>query len=68
MSERCQHADTVAAYLLGALPDAERREFEAHLAELRAAAAKTSRACASSPTRCRSPCRRSRRRRSCATA
>jgi anti-sigma factor RsiW len=32
MSERCQHADTVAAFLLGALPDAERRAFEAHLA------------------------------------
>lgn len=31
MSERCHHADTVAAFLLGALPDAERREFEAHL-------------------------------------
>jgi anti-sigma factor RsiW len=31
MSERCQHIDTVAAYLLGALADAERREFEAHL-------------------------------------
>lgn len=32
MSERCQHADTVAAYLLGALADAERHEFETHLA------------------------------------
>jgi anti-sigma-K factor RskA len=32
MSDRCQHADTVAAYLLGALADAERREFETHLA------------------------------------
>ncbi|HEX7291919.1 MAG TPA: zf-HC2 domain-containing protein, partial [Conexibacter sp.] len=32
MSERCQHADTVAAYLLGALADAERRDFERHLA------------------------------------
>jgi anti-sigma factor RsiW len=32
MSERCQHADTVAAFLLGALGDTERREFEAHLA------------------------------------
>jgi anti-sigma factor RsiW len=32
VSERCQHADTAAAYLLGALPDAERREFERHLA------------------------------------
>ena len=31
MSDRCQHADTVAAYLLGALPDAERRAFEAHM-------------------------------------
>ncbi len=31
MSERCHHADTVAAFLLGALSDAERREFEAHL-------------------------------------
>jgi anti-sigma-K factor RskA len=32
MSERCQHADTVAAYLLGALVGAERTQFEAHLA------------------------------------
>ncbi len=32
MSDRCQHTDTVAAYLLGALADAERAEFEAHLA------------------------------------
>ncbi|HET6447553.1 MAG TPA: anti-sigma factor [Conexibacter sp.] len=32
MSERCQHIDTVAAFLLGALADAERHEFEAHLA------------------------------------
>jgi anti-sigma-K factor RskA len=32
MSERCQHADTVAAYLLGALADAERAQFDAHLA------------------------------------
>jgi hypothetical protein len=32
MSERCQHADTVAVFLLGALSDPERREFEAHLA------------------------------------
>jgi anti-sigma factor RsiW len=32
VSERCQHVDTVAAYLLGALADAQRREFEAHLA------------------------------------
>ncbi|MBS1871314.1 MAG: anti-sigma factor [Actinobacteria bacterium] len=31
MSERCTHAETVAAYLLGALTDAERREFEMHL-------------------------------------
>jgi len=31
VSERCQHHDTVAAYLLGALSDGERREFEAHL-------------------------------------
>jgi anti-sigma factor RsiW len=31
VSERCQHADTVASYLLGALADGERREFEAHL-------------------------------------
>jgi anti-sigma factor RsiW len=31
VSERCQHHETVAAYLLGALGDAERREFEAHL-------------------------------------
>ncbi|HEX5145689.1 MAG TPA: anti-sigma factor [Conexibacter sp.] len=31
MSERCQHVDTVAAFLLGALSDAERHEFEAHL-------------------------------------
>jgi len=33
MSERCQHADTVATYLLGALSDAERRDFERHLAD-----------------------------------
>lgn len=33
MSERCQHADTVAAYLLGALSDAERRDFERHLSD-----------------------------------
>ena len=32
MSERCNHADTVASFLLGALSDAERREFETHLA------------------------------------
>jgi anti-sigma factor RsiW len=32
MSERCQHADTVAVYLLGALPDDDRAQFEAHLA------------------------------------
>jgi anti-sigma factor RsiW len=32
VSERSQHADTVAAYLLGALADVERSEFEAHLA------------------------------------
>jgi anti-sigma factor RsiW len=32
MSERCQHAETVAAYLLGALSEAERRDFEQHLA------------------------------------
>jgi len=32
VSERCQHVDTVAAYLLGALSAAEHREFEAHLA------------------------------------
>lgn len=32
MSERCEHHDTVAAYLLGALSGGERREFEAHLA------------------------------------
>jgi anti-sigma-K factor RskA len=31
VSERCQHADTVAAFLLGALSDAERREFQAHM-------------------------------------
>ncbi len=31
MSERCQHADAVAAYLLGALADADRRDFERHL-------------------------------------
>ncbi len=31
MSEHCQHHDTVASYLLGALADAERRDFEAHL-------------------------------------
>ncbi|HKG39356.1 MAG TPA: anti-sigma factor [Conexibacter sp.] len=32
MSDRCQHADTVAAFLLSALSDWERREFEAHMA------------------------------------
>lgn len=32
MSEHCQHHDTVAAYLLGALSDREHREFETHLA------------------------------------
>jgi anti-sigma factor RsiW len=32
VSERCQHADTAAAYLLGALAGAERHDFEAHLA------------------------------------
>jgi anti-sigma factor RsiW len=32
MSERCQHADTVAAYLLSALSEPERAEFQAHLA------------------------------------
>jgi anti-sigma factor RsiW len=32
MSERCQHADTVAAFLLGALSDAELRDFRAHMA------------------------------------
>ena len=32
MSDRCQHLDTVAAYLLGALAGAERRELEAHVA------------------------------------
>ncbi len=32
MSQRCPHADTVAAYLLGALADAERAEYQAHLA------------------------------------
>src|SRR5215218_3092572 len=32
MSERCQHADTVAAFLLGALSEAERREFQTHMA------------------------------------
>jgi len=31
MTERCQHAETVAAYLLGALADTERRDFEQHL-------------------------------------
>jgi anti-sigma factor RsiW len=31
MSERCQHADTVAAYLLGALPQDEAARFETHL-------------------------------------
>jgi len=33
MSERCRHADTVAAYLLAALSEQERHEFEAHLAD-----------------------------------
>ena len=32
MSERCHYADTVAAYLLGALAPSERSEFEQHLA------------------------------------
>jgi hypothetical protein len=32
MSERCTHADTVAAYLLSALAAAERTEFETHMA------------------------------------
>ncbi|HMJ01445.1 MAG TPA: anti-sigma factor [Conexibacter sp.] len=32
MSEHCQHADNVAAYLLGALADADRTAFEAHVA------------------------------------
>ncbi len=32
MTDRCPHADTVAAYLLGALADQERAQFEAHLA------------------------------------
>lgn len=31
MSDRCQHADTVAAYLLGALAQDEAASFEAHL-------------------------------------
>ncbi len=33
MTERCQHADTAAAYLLGALTDGERTQFETHLAD-----------------------------------
>jgi anti-sigma factor RsiW len=33
MSERCPHADTVAAYLLGALTGPEHDEFKAHLRE-----------------------------------
>ena len=33
MSERCQHADTVASYLLGALPQDEVTHFEAHLGD-----------------------------------
>jgi anti-sigma factor RsiW len=33
MTDRCQHADTVAAYLLGALADADRAQFEAHVAD-----------------------------------
>jgi anti-sigma factor RsiW len=32
MTDRCQHADTVAAYLLGALAGEQRAQFEAHLA------------------------------------
>jgi anti-sigma factor RsiW len=32
MSERCEHRDTVAAFLLGALAEDERSAFEAHLA------------------------------------
>jgi anti-sigma factor RsiW len=31
VSERCHHVDTVAAYLLGALDQPERADFEAHL-------------------------------------
>ncbi len=31
MSERCPHADTVASYLLGALPQDEATHFESHL-------------------------------------
>jgi anti-sigma-K factor RskA len=31
MTDRCQHADTVAAYLLGALEGEELQRFEAHL-------------------------------------
>jgi anti-sigma-K factor RskA len=33
MSERCHHADTVASYLLGALPQDESASFEQHLAD-----------------------------------
>lgn len=33
MSERCSHADIAAVYLLGALDDAERTQFELHLAD-----------------------------------
>ena len=33
MTDRCQHADTVAAYLLGALAGDELASFEAHLAD-----------------------------------
>jgi len=33
MSERCDRRDTVGAYLLGALTEAERRAFETHLAD-----------------------------------
>ncbi|MGB2710391.1 MAG: zf-HC2 domain-containing protein, partial [Conexibacter sp.] len=32
MTDRCQHVDTVAAYLLGALAEQERPAFESHLA------------------------------------
>ena len=68
MSERCQHADTVAAYLLGALPDEERRAFEAHLADCAHCREDVAEPARSPPTRCRWPSRRSRRRRRCASA
>ena len=52
----------VGAYLLGALPAEERAGFEAHLDGCAACRGDVA-SCRSPPTRCPSPCRRSRRRR-----